>query len=341
MSTQGGGMEIIMNNLKKLCERITENPDNQMKAWQWGQGVALFGLTEVYLKSGDKFCIDYIKNWFDEHLATAYPGRSINTTAPCLSALELYKIYKDEKYLNLCTDFAQWCMAQAPRGEKGAYEHSCTENVYPNQLWADTLFMGALFLGKYSVLTENKMYMYEALRQYRLHYEFLKSPNNSLIVHGYYGNERIQKGVIWGRGNGWFAAGSPIILSIADNSFEDYEIVKTNYINYITDLLKYQNPDGSWNTVIDDENSYPEMTATAAFAYSINEGIKLGFLDSSYQIYADKAFEALEKEIDQDGTLLKASGGTCIMPLKEDYNAIPLCYSPFAQGLAILALNSK
>lgn len=329
-----------MSCLEKLCERITKTENNLMGTWQWQQGVALFALSEVYRKRDDESCLSYIKAWVDGQLGKEYPGKSINTTAPCLSILELYKETREEKYHELLEDFAQWCMARARRSERGIYEHSCTENFYDNQIWADTLFMGGLFLAKYSVFTGNKMYMYEALRQYVLHYEFLKAENSKLIVHGYYGNERVQKGVIWGRGNGWFAAGSAIMLSLADEDYPEYEIIKNNFIRYMEELVSYQNPDGSWNTVINEADSYREMTATAAFAYALNEGMRLGILDDRYADNVNRAYQALKANIAEDGTVLNASGGTCIMPTKEEYNAIPCCYSPFAQGLAILAVNS-
>lgn len=329
-----------MKNLEKVCERISENENNLMERWQWGQGVALFALSEVYHKFNKKEYMDYVKRWTDEHLNTEYPGKSINTTAPCLSILELYKETKEERYGELLEDFAQWCMAIAPRSERGTYEHSCTDTVYFNQIWADTLFMGVLFLAKYSLFTGNRMYMYEALRQYVLHYEYLKAPESKLIVHGYYGQEREQKGVIWGRGNGWFAAGSAIILALADESYPDYKTVKNNFIEYIRELVTYQNLDGSWNTVINEKDSYAEMTATSAFIFAINEGMKQGILDKKYMANVESAVKVLKANIAEDGTILQASGGTCIMPKKEQYNAVKPCYSPFAQGLAILALNS-
>ena len=329
-----------MNYLESLCKRITENNNNLMERWQWGQGVALFGLSQVYLKTGEETYLAYIKKWVDEHLEKEYPGKSINTTAPCLSILELYKVTREEKYLVLLEDFAQWCMARAPRSERGTFEHSCTEAVLDNQIWADTLFMGVLFLAKYSIFTGNRMYMYEALRQYVLHYQFLKAPQSALMVHGYYGNERVQKGVIWGRGNGWFAAGSAIMLSLADASYPDYAKVRDNFVNYMEELITYQNPDGSFQTVIDDKESYSEMTATAAFAFAINEGIRLGILPKEYAENAEKAYQILKANIGEDGTVLNASDGTVVRPDKEWYNAVKCCYSPFAQGLVILALNS-
>ncbi len=328
--------------LEKLCRRITNNADNQMGIWQWGQGVALFGLTEVYKKHNEEFCLEYIKSWTDGKLLEAYPGKSINTTAPCLAALELYKVTGEDKYLALCADFADWCMAQAPRSEEGTFEHSCTENVYPNQIWADTLFMGCLFLAEYGRLTGRRMYVYEALRQFKLHYKFLKLNSSALIAHGYYAAERRRMGCAWGRGNGWLAAGTPIVLSAADESFSDYTEVKENFVRYMSELVTYQNADGSWNTVINSRDSYREMTATAAFSFALNEGIRTGILiGEKYKKCADLAYDALEDSIADDGTLLNASGGTCIMPTAEQYNAVPVCYSPFAQGLAILALNSR
>ena len=107
-------------NLEKLCRRITDCADNQMGIWQWGQGVALYSLSQVAKKQKAEFCMDYIKTWIDGKLSEAYPGKSINTTAPCLSALERYKLSGETKYIKLCEDFADWCMAQAPRSERGA-----------------------------------------------------------------------------------------------------------------------------------------------------------------------------------------------------------------------------
>ncbi len=42
-------------------------------------------------------------------------------------------------------------MTQAPRLPDGTFEHSCTENRYPLQVWADTLFMGGIFLAKWGL----------------------------------------------------------------------------------------------------------------------------------------------------------------------------------------------
>lgn len=332
-------MNLLEKQLALLCDRIINNPQNDMATWQWGQGVALFGLYLAYEKTGNKQYINYVKQWIDSHLAAGQPGKSINTTAPVLAALKLYQLTKDQKYFVLCKDFADWCMAQAPRSELGAFEHSCTENVYPNQIWADTLFMGCLFLVEFGLCTGEKMYVHEALRQFILHYHFLKNEETGLIHHGYYGNEREKKGMLWGRGNGWFSCASAIILNKIDDSFAEKKIIADNFIKHTNGLIRLQNLDGSWNTVIDNKNSYPEMSATAAFSYGVCKAIALGYIDEKYRINGENAVECLKSNIAEDGTVLFASAGTCVMETANEYNAIPFGYSNFSQGLAMIAFS--
>ena len=326
--------------LKKVCSRITDRDDSLMNNWHWQQGVALFGLLKANEVLAGSPYNDYIEKWVNERLDIKYPGYSINTMAPLSAALDVYLRTGSQRCLDICDDFVSWCMARAPRCDRGVFEHTCVDWSYPNQVWADTLFMGGIFLAKYSLFTKNKMYMYEALRQYVLHYQFLKADNSSMIIHGFYCDEREKQGVIWGRGNGWFAVGSAIILSLADESYPQYETIKQNFIDFVEELITYQNEDGSFNTVVNEKDSYSEMTATSSFAFAINEGIKLGIIDAKYSVNAKKACDALIRNIEEDGTILNASGGTWVKPDKEDYNAVAVCYSQFAQGLAMLALSS-
>ena len=327
--------------LSKVRDRIINREDNLMNNWHWQQGVALAGLCETFNRTNDSLCMDYIKKWADQRLSAKYPGYSVNTCAPLISVLDLYKHTGEQKYFDICTDFAKWCLVQEPRSVRGAFEHTCVDNhTTDNQVWADTLFMSCIFLAKYSVFVKEAMYMHEALRQFVLHYKLLKDDKTSLIYHGFFGTEGEKRGVLWGRGNGWFAASSAIVLSLADDSFCEYETVKNNYVDYISELIKYQNADGSFNTVIDDPHSYSEMTATSAFAFAINEGLNQGILDKQLLPNAQKACSALIKNIAYDGTVLNASDGTCVMSNKDDYNKIRTCYSQYAQGLAMLALSS-
>lgn len=313
----------------------------EMRAWQWGQGVALFALMQGYECTGDEQIPAYVETWLDDHLKDGMPGRSINTTAPVLAALCWMKAKGSEKYVPLCETFAKWCMQEAPRSLEEAYEHSCTENVYPNEIWADTLFMGCIFLVEWGVYTGDRRFIEEAARQFHLHYKYLGDPETGLIYHGYYGNEGKQMGVLWGRGNGWYAAATAYVLPHFEG-LPEYEAILGQYRKHAEGALFLQAGIGAWRTVLDVSDTYEEMSVTAAFTYGYNEGLRKGLLtEAGYRTAAVKAVDALLAHVDREGRVLHGSGGTCVMPLAQDYQAIPYRLTAFTQGLAMLALCSE
>ncbi|THF74303.1 glycoside hydrolase family 88/105 protein [Cohnella fermenti] len=323
--------------LARYTMRPQERDNAHMKVWQWGQGVALYGLGKAYDALGDSLYLDYTEEWLDSFLPGDPPGQSINTTAPLLGAVKLIKERRTDKYAAVCSAFADWCLNEAPRSVEGAFEHSCTENRYPGEVWADTLFMGCLFLAEWGALTGEKRYTDEAAKQFALHYKYLRDPATGLIVHGYNGNTHSRMGVLWGRGNGWLAAASADMLELVQGSAAASFIAK-DYLDHMAGVLSTQDQEGMWHTVMDHPASYPEASCTAAFAYAILKGQAAGVLPETSRASARRAISALLRRIDSDGRLTEGSGGTCVMPAAADYNAIGYAYSPFAQGLGMMAL---
>lgn len=330
----------VKAELAKLA-RYTMSPQDidsrHMKVWQWGQGVALYGLGKAYDASGDTSYLDYIEAWLDGFLQGEHPGKSINTTAPLLGAVKLFRERGTDKYTAICSQFAEWCMNEAPRTVETAFEHSCTENRYPGELWADTLFMGCLFLAEWGALTGEKRYNDEAARQFVLHYKYLRDPAAGLIVHGYNGNTSAQMGVLWGRGNGWFAAASADVLELVQGSGEAASVLE-GYLSHMDGVLSTQDQSGMWHTVMNEPASYLEASSTAAFAYAILKGHHRGYLPEASHEHASRAIASLIRRVDADGRLTEGSGGTCVMPTAGDYNAIGYAYSPFTQGLGMMAM---
>ncbi|TYP79281.1 glycoside hydrolase family 88/105 protein [Paenibacillus methanolicus] len=313
---------------------------SRLREWQWGQGVALYGLVQTYEALQDDGVIAFIRRWVDAHLDAGVIGKSINTTAPLLAVIKLWELTGETRYAAICDEFADWCLAEAPRADEGAFEHSCTENAYPQEIWADTLFMGGIFLARWGVLRQRQAYVKEAARQFILHYRYLADDRSGLIHHGYYGKERARKGVLWGRGNGWFAAAGADVLPLVSN-LANYETLRQNIVGHLEGVKRAQHESGAWHTVMDDWQTYPEMSATAAFAYAMNKGVQGGWVDPSDRSYAVKAINRLAASIDEDGLVNHGSGGTCVMADSRDYHAIPYTFSYFAQGLTLMALCSE
>lgn len=85
----------------------------------------------------------------------------------------------------MCKQYADYCIAEAPRTNEGAFEHTVLANKWKQQIWADTLFMGALFLAKWGAFVKEDHYIKEAARQMQLHYKYLIDPEDGLMYHGY------------------------------------------------------------------------------------------------------------------------------------------------------------
>lgn len=102
-------------------------------------------------------------------------------------------------------------------------------------------------------------------------------------------------------------------------------------------LVKLQAESGLWHTLLNDETSYEESSASANFAYGIMKGVRLGLLDKKYNECAYKAINALYGCVDENGTVDKCSYGTGMGETLEFYKEIPICPMPYGQTLSILA----
>ena len=102
----------------------SRNGKHYMENWDWFQGVALFGLYEFYRDTGDKGVLDYLVNWFDEHIAEGLPEKNINSMCPLLTLSYLYEITGKESYMDLCREWAEYAMNELPRTIEGGFQLS-------------------------------------------------------------------------------------------------------------------------------------------------------------------------------------------------------------------------
>lgn len=335
-----------MNLLCDVYKRTIETAENEfgkkkgMDIWQWDQGVAMYGFAKAYDATKDEKILDFIEKWTNYHLDKMDFGYSINTTAPLLGVLTLLENGRyDESYESVCKKFADWCLVECKRADRGVFEHTCTENTYDGQVWADTLFMGCIFLIKWGIYKNDNLYIKEAIRQFILHYKFLSDSETGLIYHGYDCNDREKKGVLWGRGNGWFAVASVEAIKLIPKNMIGYDKIVENFKKHFEGVVKFQNDDGTWNTVIDRKDTYSEMSVTAAFAYTAYYAVDLKIVDSQYEYVYEKGLYALKANIDKNGNVINGSLGTCVMDNYMNYNSIGKGYSYFMQGLAMIVLS--
>ena len=85
--------------------------------WEWTQGVGLYGLWKLFEKKHDQRCLDVLTEYYDARIAEGLPSKNINTMAPIFALSYLYEYTKNEKYGDICKEWAEWANARpAPRG---------------------------------------------------------------------------------------------------------------------------------------------------------------------------------------------------------------------------------
>jgi unsaturated rhamnogalacturonyl hydrolase len=110
-------------------------------------------------------------------------------------------------------------------------------------------------------------------------------------------------------------------------------------LDQVRGLMKYQNENGMWHTLIDDPTSYVEASATCGFAYGILRAVHTGLMDEAFAQNAYKALEPILGYIDAEGVVHQVSYGTPMgRESKDFYKNIELRPMPYGQALAILFL---
>ncbi len=322
--------------------------DFGIEEWDWPQGVGLYGLLKLQRFYGDNRYLEFFDSWFENNLKKGLPSKNINTTAPYLVLAELLDDLKNPEYEKLCLDHAHWLMTGLPKTKEGGFQHVVTaigdrDGILLNEgeMWIDTLFMAILFLNKMGHRYQDQEWIGEALHQVLLHIKYLYDKHTGLFYHGWsFLLNNNFGGVFWCRGNSWFTYG---ILEF----IESYEgTIDHGLLTYLTDTFKaqvnaligLQAPSGLWHTVLTDPSSYEEVSGSGAIAGGILKGIKMGILDESYYVCADRAVKAVCKNIGEDGTVLNVSAGTGMGYDEDHYKNITIRPMAYGQSLALISL---
>jgi len=248
----------------------------------------------------------------------------------------------------MCIERAEWLMDYLPRTKEGAFQHVTSAigdrlgvRLNESEMWIDTIFMTVLFLNKMGHKYKRQDWMSEATHQILIHIKYLYEKKTGLFYHGWSFNENSNfGGVFWCRGNSWFTFGIIDFLEMSKSTLDTgvKKFLLDTFKAQVNALIKLQAPSGLWNTVLTDPTSYEEVSGSAAIVTGILKAIKLGLLDESYQVYADKAIDAICKNIDTDGTVLNVSAGTGMGYDADHYKNIILAPMAYGQSLALTAL---
>ena len=192
----------------EVIDKIVKRTMKMDLTWDWPCGVAYFGIADAYEKTGNEEYLKLLKDRVDELIDLGLPKVwTVNACAMGHCLITIYKATGEQKYWDIVMSKINYIRKDALRFGDNVLQHTVSaNNDFPEQCWADTLFMAAFFLLRVGVELADEEIIGDALNQYYCHIKYLQDPDSGLYYHGY---DNIAKdhmsGFYWGRANAWAA----------------------------------------------------------------------------------------------------------------------------------------
>lgn len=324
--------------IENAIDRIVARTMRMDLTWDWPCGVAYYGISEAYEATGNEAYFQQMKERMDELIELGLPAWTVNSCAMGHATLTLYEHTKDEKYLDIVRSKINYIENEALRFGDHVLQHTVSvNNDFPEQAWADTLFMAAFFLLRVGVLLEDQKLIDDALNQWYWHIKYLQDPKTGFYYHGYNNiSGDHMSGFFWGRANAWAAYTMSEVGKRLPECYlyPKYLDVVGSLNDQLAALKLVQTENGLWRTILDDPESYEEVSASCGIAAAmINKGNPL------HVKYINRATKGILDSISEDGRVLNVSGGTAVMKDREGYRQISREWiQGWGQGLALAYL---
>lgn len=281
-----------------------------VQRYPWEQGVAAqaayeAGVESVWVAMAHEAIV---RRADDGRLAVNSSNMAVTDPAAngevCWRAWELTG---DEFYRDGAQKMYDYLMNAAPRTPDGIIYHnniSFDDHFTSAQLWVDSCFMAPPFIAVMGNVDE-------AVKQLRGIFRYLQCKDTRVLFHNYdVGTGRFVRRLRWATGNGWALMGvARVAIEAKKRGMPEYYKELTEMGNELLDaMLRYQQPDGRFLDIMDDENSYVEGTASMMMSVYIYRGVIEGWLDQKYLDNAERAFASVTANIDRFGIVRHVCG---------------------------------
>lgn len=331
-------MDILDRYIDQLLEKSTPQApiwnlekirEGKKPSWNYMDGcmikaiIELYHITknETYLQFADDFIDYFVKD--DGSIQSYNPEEyNLDNINAGKTLFDLYELTKKEKYRKAIDTVYRQIKGQ-PRTSTGNFWHKL---IYPNQIWLDGLYMAQPFYMQYEVTYNNNKNCADSFQQFANVYKLMRDEKNGLYYHAYDDSRQMfwcdkvtgLSDNFWLRALGWYAMALIDTMEIMPQSLaEEKSELNRIYRELIDAMLPYQDEEsGMWYQVVNRggiKPNYLETSGSAIFAYAIMKSVRLGFLDSSYFQYGEKAFDGICKTYLSEENNELQLGGICLV----------------------------
>lgn len=329
-------LEYDKKEIEEVIDKIVKRTMKMDLTWDWPCGVAYYGIADAYEKTGNEEYLKLLKDRVDELIDLGLPKVwTVNACAMGHCLITIYKATNEQKYWDIVMSKINYIRNDALRFGDNVLQHTVSaNNDFPEQCWADTLFMAAFFLLRVGVELNDKDMIEDSLNQYYWHIKYLQNPNTGLYYHGYNNiTKDHMSGFYWGRANAWAAYTMSQVGDILPECYlyPKYMDVAGSLNDQLGAIKLLQTENGLWRTILDDESSYEEISASAGIAAAM-----LSRANPLHSKYINKSIKGLLANVSEDGRVMNVSGGTAVMNDADGYRKISRDWiQGWGQGLAL------
>lgn len=191
---------------------------------------------------------------------------------------------------------------QAPRTEDGILYHFDGDWA-KHQIWVDAYYMVPPFLCRYGDVDE-------AIKQIKGFRKYLYNQQIGLLSHTWDDEKKeLARKDFWGVGNGWALTGLTRVIAMLDDSYtKEKEFLLSYLMELLHGCLTFQRDDGFFYNILDEPETFIETNLSQMLAYTIYRGVKAGYLNEGYLVFADKARDAVHTKVDEYGFVRDVCG---------------------------------
>ncbi|MBD3921764.1 glycoside hydrolase family 88 protein [Paenibacillus sp. PR3] len=334
-------IQASVTELKQVIDQVVDYTFGMDLTWDWPGGVAFYGVSRAFEVTGEQAYLERMIAWADDYFEAGLPSVwTVNACAMGHMLITLYQHTNEQKYLDLILSKVDYLEHHALRFGDRVLQHTVSaSNDFPEQCWADTLFMAAYFLMRVGVLLERKPLIEDALHQFERHIHYLQDEDTGLWYHGYnhiHGDH--MSGIYWARANAWAAYTMSRAARVVPEGYlyPPMMHIWSSLRDQLAAIKKLQQDDGLWGTVLDYSEAYGEVSATAGIAAAmVMQGNPL------HAKYVQQALSGVLENIAANGRVKNVSGGTAVMKDIAGYLGIDRKWAQgWGQGLALAYLTA-
>lgn len=305
---------------------IFKQGDFRLISYEWG--VTYTGMLEAGAATGDKKFTDYTvnrinyisdvvsnyKNFLKTNAGATSPVRSVlephalddagSMAAAMIKAQRTGQIKSDLR--PVIDNYLNYIMTKEFRLKDGTLARNRPQ---PNTLWLDDLYMSLPAVAQMGVLTGDKKYFDEAVKQYQLFSKRMFNNERGLYMHGWVQDMNPHPQFHWARANGWALMTKIELLDALPQNHPGRAEILSMLKKHAQGLAMRQDGTGFWHQLLDRNDTYLETSATAIYAYCIARAINKGWLDAkAYGPMALLAWNAVSTKVNARGQV----EGTCV-----------------------------